>query len=81
MNATVCRLKKSLGAVEACPGGLCPFWDDGSCAFEHVDFCSRPEFAGFLLDLRRELESVRAAESASLTRHHFFERLNAGRSD
>ena len=81
MNATVCRMKESLGKIEACPGGLCPFWEDDSCALRHVDLCGRPELAEFLLELRGELDSVRAMESDRAGRVRFFERMNAGRSD
>jgi hypothetical protein len=81
MNATVCRMKESLGEIEACPAGLCPFWDSGSCAFEHLDVCGKPELAELLLGIRGELESLRAAKSYSAAQRHFFERMNAGRSD
>jgi hypothetical protein len=81
MHAAVCRMKESLGEIEPCPGGLCPFWEDGGCSLEHVDLRGRPELAGFLLALRGELESVRAKQVAGASRRLFFQRLNAGRSD
>jgi hypothetical protein len=75
---SVCRLKESLGEPEPCPGELCAFWEVGSCALERVDLRGRPELAGFLLDLRGELESLRDPSAA---RRRFFQRLNAGHSD
>ena len=80
MTTTVCRMKESLGDIEACPGRLCPLWDRG-CAVECVDVSGRPELAMFFLELRGTLESVRAAELDATGRRRFFERMNAGRSD
>jgi hypothetical protein len=76
-----CRMKESLGEIEACPGDLCPFWEGGSCAFWHLELRGRPELAGFLLELRGELESARPREDAGNARRLFYQRLNAGRSD
>lgn len=77
----ICRLKEILAQPERCPGELCAFWEGGSCALERIDLRDRPELAGFLLDLRGELESFRDAEDASAARRRFFQRLNAGPSD
>ena len=74
-------MKKSLGEIEACPGALCPFWEDGSCAFRNLPVDDRPELAEFLLGLRDELERARTEEDADIARHRFYERLNAGRAD
>jgi hypothetical protein len=76
-----CRLKEIVAEPERCPGKLCAFWDRGSCALERIDLRGRAELAGFLLDLRGELESFRDREQASAARRLFFQRLNAGRSD
>jgi hypothetical protein len=81
MNVAVCQIHESLGEAEPCPGGRCPFWEDGHCALDRIDFQGRPELAGFLLELREELESVKAAEDTGAARLQFFERLNAGHSD
>ena len=81
METPTCRIKRSLGETEACPGARCPFWDEGGCAFESLPLRMRPELAGFLLELRGELERTRAQEDEDEARHHFYERLNAGRSD
>ena len=45
------------GHAERCPGEACAFWVDG-CVLERVEseLELRPEVAGLLLDLRRELE-------------------------
>jgi hypothetical protein len=81
MNVDICRMKESLGEPEACPGDLCPFWEGSHCALDRVDFRDRPELAGFLLELRNELDSAKVAEDAGAARRHFFERLNAGHCD
>ena len=81
METQTCRMKKSVGELEACPGPLCPFWEDDSCAFRNLPLEGRPELAGFLLDLRGELERAREEEDVDAARHRFYERLNAGRSD
>jgi hypothetical protein len=62
MDTRICRMKRSLGTTEHCPGAQCPFWEQDGCGFEELDFQGRPELAGFLLDLRSNLESVRDAE-------------------
>jgi len=81
METQTCRMKRSLGEIETCPGARCPFWEDGSCAFRNLPLHGRPELAQFLLSLRGELERARAEEDAASARHRFYERLNAGRSD
>jgi hypothetical protein len=81
MDTSICRMKESLGTTEQCPGAQCPFWEQDGCGFEELDFRGRPELAGFLLDLRGNLESVRDAEGRSATRSRFFARLNAGQAD
>ena len=54
-----------------CPRGWCAFWERGGavvepgCAIERLGVDLRdPQLARYLLDLRRELESVRDAEAA-----------------
>jgi hypothetical protein len=81
METRTCRMKRSLGEIEACPGARCPFWEDGSCAFRNLSLQGQPELAEFLLGLRGELERARAEEDADAARHRFYERMNAGRSD
>lgn len=81
MDTRICRMKRSLGTTEHCPGAQCPFWEQDGCGFEELDFQGRPELAGFLLDLRSNLESVRDAEDRAAARSRFFARLNAGRAD
>ena len=81
MATGICRMKESLGATEPCPGTSCPFWEGDACGLEQLDFRGRPELAGFLAELRSDLESAREAEAGAGARTHFFERLNAGHSD
>jgi hypothetical protein len=51
------------GHAERCPGQECAFWENG-CALARIetDLDGRPEVAGLLLDLRREIEAGRAVE-------------------
>jgi hypothetical protein len=56
----------SEGHAERCPGETCPFWDH-ECALSRVEheLDHRPEVAGVLLELRRELELGREIEAAA----------------
>jgi hypothetical protein len=81
MASDICRMKESLGEIERCPGTLCPYWEGVACGLEQLDFRGRPELAGYLTELRSELESVREAEVGAAARGQFFARLNAGNSD
>ena len=49
------------GHAQRCPGEECAFWEHG-CVLTRVEshLADRPEVAGILLDLRRELELGRA---------------------
>jgi hypothetical protein len=78
---TACRMKQTLGKIEPCPGSRCPFWSDDSCAFREVELDERPDLAGFLLEIRNKLETLRAQEDEDAARQLFYERLNAGRCD
>lgn len=51
------------GHAERCPGEECAFWERG-CVLTRVEseLHGRPEVAGLLLGLRRELEAGRAVE-------------------
>jgi hypothetical protein len=51
------------GHAERCPGEECAFWERG-CVLARVEseLRGRPEVAGLLLDLRRELQAGRAVE-------------------
>jgi hypothetical protein len=58
-GAEACDLHLALGRVDACPGQVCPFWQDelGSCAVRYLARTERsPELAEWLLDVRRRLE-------------------------
>jgi hypothetical protein len=85
-QARFCRLAQSLGHAEVCPEEGCPFWTpgveerQGHCAFDGLDLNGRKDLAGWLLDLRRELEEKGEAES-DVVRSRFYRRLNDGRSD
>ena len=66
-----CSLSVAAGEDAECPRGWCAFWETGGavvepgCAIERMGVDLRdPQLARYLLDLRRELESVRDAEAA-----------------
>jgi hypothetical protein len=57
-----CRIERTLGRHEPCPGAACAFWDEategssGGCPFRRVDFGGRKHLAAWLHDLRAQLE-------------------------
>ena len=85
-DVKLCRLERSLGHERACPEEGCPFWSSGAeerqghCAFDGVDLNGREDLAGWLLELRGELEGREGAERDA-TRSSFYRRLNEGRAD
>jgi hypothetical protein len=66
MTDTLCRMKLTLGEVEACPQSACPFWEHGGAVLEsgcglerlHLEL-DRPELAVYFDELRRALETAR----------------------
>jgi hypothetical protein len=82
----LCRLEKSLGHEETCPEQGCPFWNagveerQGYCAFDRADLNGREDLAGWLLDLRRQLERDESVDRDEI-RSGFYRRLNEGRAD
>ena len=80
----LCRLHLAVGRVEACPGGTCPFWDEGGAALEAgcglerlgIDV-DRPELAAYLFELRAELEQARSREEAEEARRAFAQLIPA----
>ena len=76
--AVNCTLQAAVGRFERCPGGSCPFWDDGRCLFAATkpELLVRPRVAEHLLEVRDALAAVRDGESASGVRSRFFRLLN-----
>jgi hypothetical protein len=66
LMSTLCDLHLATGAREECPRSGCAFWEDDGCAFDRVRFelQDRPDVAGWLLGIRRELERARETESS-----------------
>lgn len=58
----VCPLRATSGAAEPCPGPRCPLWsvEDGNCVLAPVEYeiRGREELAGYLLELRHDLEHL-----------------------
>ena len=67
----ICRLQYTVGRVEDCPEDRCPFWEpggrvvEGRCVFEALDVGDNPEFASWLLRIRRRLEAARRVAQQS----------------
>jgi len=75
-----CHLHLALGTVEACPGGACPFWEEGGialpagCELERLGIdLDRPDLAEYLLELREKLEAARDREEHDAARRAFGE--------
>jgi hypothetical protein len=73
----LCSLSVVAGNDEVCPHGWCAFWEQGGavvepgCAIERLGVrIDNPQLARYLLDLRRELESVRDSEMAKAASEH-----------
>ena len=81
MSPRFCSLQLTLGVTEACTEARCPFWEDGGavlpegCAVERLDLAREPQLAGYLMDVRRGLETARDREHASAARREFAQRL------
>jgi hypothetical protein len=66
VDERLCRIKLTLGDVEPCPEGACPFWEGGGalidedCGLERrgIDL-DRPDLAAYLVELRARLEQAR----------------------
>jgi len=67
------------GRAERCPGGPCPFWQDG-CVLDRVadELAERRELAQFLVELRRNLERT-TADDPEAARAAFHRRLAVGK--
>jgi hypothetical protein len=76
----LCRMKLTLGEVEACPEGACPFWETGGaliddgCGLERLGLdLERPDLAAYLLDLRAKLEQARSVREREEAQRAFAE--------
>jgi hypothetical protein len=76
----LCRMKLTLGEVEACPEGACPFWETGGalveegCGLERLGLdLDRPDLAAYLLDVRTALEQARSVREREEARRLFAE--------
>lgn len=74
----LCRIKLAVDEVEACPEGACPFWEAGGavvasgCGLERLHLeLDRPDLAGYLVDLRRALETARDERERLAARQAF----------
>ena len=81
MIGKLCTLHYAVGNLERCPGSRCSLWidrDGSGCVLEAVEheLTSAPSLAGYLLDLKLELEHARAAAGDTETRSLFHRLLN-----
>jgi hypothetical protein len=78
----LCSLEATVGKLEACPEGACPFWEpggaalDGRCAFETLDVGADAALAGWLLEIRERLTSAESTVAADAARSLFSHLLN-----
>jgi hypothetical protein len=78
----LCSLEATVGKLEACPEGACPFWEpggaalDGRCAFETLDVGADAALAGWLFEIRERLASAESTVAADAARSLFSHLLN-----
>lgn len=60
MEPHLCRIDSALGRSRACPGELCPFWQDDACVIAglRADLGSTPGLPRLLLTIRTQLGGV-----------------------
>lgn len=78
MTETLCRMRLTLGEVEACPQGACPFWEHGGavlgsgCGLERLHLeLDRSDLAAYFDGLRRALETARDDTERKAARQAF----------
>ena len=78
----LCSLEATVGRLEACSEGECPFWEPGGaalggrCAFEELDIRADVPLATWLLELRERLASSESTVAADAARRLFYHLLN-----
>jgi hypothetical protein len=78
MVEALCQVKLTLGEVEACPQGACPFWEPGGAVLEsgcglerlHLEL-DRSELATYFDELRRAMEEARDDAERQAARQAF----------
>jgi len=78
----LCTLESTVGRLEECPEGQCPFWEPGGaalggrCAFEELAVEADPALATWLLEIRERLASAESTVGADAARSLFCHLLN-----
>jgi hypothetical protein len=78
----LCSLEATVGKLEACPEGECPFWEPGGaalggrCAFEELGVTADAPLATWLLEIRERLASSESTVAADAARSLFYHLLN-----
>jgi hypothetical protein len=78
----LCSLEATVGKLEACPEGACPFWEPGGaalagrCAFEELDITADAALANWLLEIRERLASSESTVAADAARSLFLHLLD-----
>lgn len=74
----LCSIQFTVGEVEACPEGACPYWEQGGaaldagCGLERLGLeLDRPDLAAYLLELRVQLETARSHEEKAEAQQAF----------
>jgi hypothetical protein len=78
MARKLCRIKLTVSEVQACPEGACPFWEHGGavlesrCGLERLQLdLDRADLAGYLVELREQLEAARDDQERRAARQAF----------
>ena len=78
IRTKICMLRRGKETVEPCPGGACPFWEEGGvaldagCGLERLGLrLDRLDLAEYLLELRTLLEEARSVSEREAARRAF----------
>ena len=85
----LCALQFAAGRIEACPGGGCPFWEEGGavlpggCMIQRLalDLERRPELAHALLQVRRKLDLALSKEDEDEAKSLFYRLVPRAREE
>ncbi len=88
-ETTLCPLQYAAGRVEACPGPVCPFWEEGGavvdagCAVRRLGLPleENDELVAWLLRIRTALREAASPEERGSALHLFHRLLPPGLRD
>jgi len=88
-GGSLCALQYAAGRVEACPGPVCPFWEEGGavveagCAVQRLGLRleGNTDLVAWLLRIRTALREAEAPEEREEALHLFHRLLPPGLRD